>query len=127
LVFGRLLAQGKTTEKIVDADFDVRYSWSVMNRDSESRLVAFCVEQHGCFNAAAWSQFSDVTPLELAATVRFLAGVTWYGHQKRLDAVAASLSAQDFSALARQTNFDAPRFAGLLQAHLRHAGRLAPA
>jgi hypothetical protein len=98
-----------------------------MNRDSESRLVGFCVEQHGGFDASAWAQFSAVNPDELAAVARYLAGVEWYGNRAALAAVAAELSPLAFAELARATDFDASRFAGLLKAHLRHAGRLAAA
>jgi len=96
-----------------------------MNRDSESRLIGFCVEQHGGFEAEAWGQFSDVAPAERAVAVRYLAGVDWYGHRLELRAVADRLSLRPFAELAMETAFDASRFAGLLKAHLRHAGRLA--
>ncbi len=98
-----------------------------MNRDSESQLVRFCVEQHGRFDADAWGQFSAVSSLELATTARYLAGVEWYGHRAALVEVAAALTSRPFAELVRATNFDASRFAGLLKAHLRHAGRLATA
>ncbi len=98
-----------------------------MNRDSESRLVGFCVEQHGGFDAGAWARFSAVKPDELATAARYLAGVEWYGNRAALAAVAAELSPLAFAELARTTGFDASRFAGLLKAHLRHAGRLATA
>lgn len=98
-----------------------------MNRDSESRLVGFCVEQHGCFDAGAWARFSTVKTDELAVAARYLAGVEWYGNRVELAAVAAELNPMAFAELARATNFDASRFAGLLKAHLRHAGRLATA
>jgi hypothetical protein len=94
-----------------------------MNRDSESRLVGFCVEQHGGFDAGAWLQCSAVSPAELAAAARYLAGVEWYGHRGALAAVAAELSPAAFAELARATDFDASRFAGRLKAHLQHAGR----
>ena len=98
-----------------------------MNRDSEAQLIRLCVEQHGCFDAAAWGRFAAVTPSELAVVARYLAGVAWYGHQAELSGVAAELSPRSFAELVRETGFDASRFAGLLKAHLRHAGRLAAA
>lgn len=94
-----------------------------MNRDSESRLLAFCVAQRSGFDAGAWTPFSAVSRAELAATARYLAGVAWYGHEPALRAVADSLSKESFAALVRDTGFDPGRFAGLLQAHLRHAGQ----
>jgi len=98
-----------------------------MNRDSESRLVGFCVEQHGRFDAGDWARFSAVNPNELAAAARYLAGVEWYGNRVALAAVAAESSPLAFAELAHATGFDASRFAGLLKAHLRHAGRLVTA
>jgi hypothetical protein len=94
-----------------------------VNRESESRLLGFCVEQRSRFDPAQWSQFSAVAPLELAATARYLAGVTWYGHQIELEAVANRLTAKSFSELVPEVAFDPSRFAGLLKAHLRHAGQ----
>lgn len=98
-----------------------------MNRESESLLVRFCVEQYGRFAAEAWSAFKGVSQAELAATARYLAGVDWYGRRAELGAVASQLSPRAFAELARETEFDAPRFAGLLRAHLRHAGQFVTA
>ena len=98
-----------------------------MNRESESLLVGFCVEQHARFDAGAWARFSAVGPVELAATARYLAGVDWYGHRAALGDVAAELSPLRFAELARTTGFDASRFSGLLKAHLRQAERLSNA
>lgn len=94
-----------------------------MMREQESRLLEFCVAQRQQFDAAAWPRFSAVTPLELAATVRYLAGVSWYGHQAQLKAVADQLSPDAFPALVQQTRFEPSRFRDLLKAHLRHAGQ----
>ena len=99
----------------------------LMNRESEAQLVGFCVEQHGRFDAEAWGQFSAVSPVELAAAARYLAGVDWFGHRAALAEVAAGLSPHPFAELARAADFDASRFAGLLKAHLRYAGHLADA
>ena len=96
-------------------------TFAIVNRDSEAQLLAFCVDQRSQFDAPAWENFSAVTRLELATTVRYLSGVAWYGHQPQLRELAAQLSPEPFSVLARQTAFDPSRFAGLLQAHLRHA------
>lgn len=52
--------------------------------------------------------------------VRYLAGVTWYGHQRELREVAERLSPRSFSDLAREVEFDPARFAGLLKAQLQH-------
>ena len=95
-----------------------------MNRESESLLVGFCVEQHGRFDTGAWARFSAVGPAELAAAARYLAGVDWYGHRAALGNVAAALSPLRFAELAHATGFDASRFSGLLKAHLRQAERL---
>lgn len=94
-----------------------------MLRDSESRLLAFCVQQHGQFAASAWRQFTAVSPAELAAAARYLSGVAWYGHQPALRAVADSLGEKSFAALVLETGFDPGRFGGLLRAHLRQAGQ----
>jgi hypothetical protein len=93
-----------------------------MTRDSESVLVSFFVEQRTRFDASAWARFTAVTRPEVAAVAGYLAGVTWYGHQPDLNEVADRLSAKSFSVLAGETGFDVSRFAGLLKAHLRHAG-----
>jgi hypothetical protein len=98
-----------------------------MNRESEARLVGFCVEQHGRFDAGAWARFSAVGAAELAAAARYLAGVDWYGHRAALGDVAAELSPLRFAELAHATGFDASRFSGLLKAHLRQAERLSNA
>jgi hypothetical protein len=98
-----------------------------MNRESESFLVGFCVEQHGRFDAGAWGRFAAVAPAELAVTARYLAGVDWYGHGPALRDVATQLSRRSFAELVRETGFDASRFGGLLKAHLHHAGRMATA
>lgn len=95
-----------------------------MNRDSEAQLLAFCVAQRSQFDVSAWARFSAVTPLELAATAHYLAGVAWYGHQALLRVIAARLSSEPFPVLARQTGFDPGRFAGLLKAHLQHADQV---
>lgn len=95
-----------------------------MNRESESRLVAFCVAQHGSFEPGAWSRFSAVSPAELAAVARYLAGVEWYGQREALASVATAVHPGSLAELVRETNFDVPRFAGLLRAHLHHARRL---
>jgi hypothetical protein len=94
-----------------------------MNREAESELISFCVEQHAQFDASAWPRLSVITPLELAAAARFLAGVTWYGHQEQLRQIADRLSLKTFSELAHEVNFDPSRFAGLLKAHLQHASQ----
>jgi hypothetical protein len=94
-----------------------------MTRDSESLLVGFCVEQRHCFDSTAWVEFSAVSRLELASAARFLAGVAWYGRQEALIGIADRLSPKSFSTLAIETGFDPSRFAGLLKAHLRHAGQ----
>ncbi len=94
-----------------------------MRRDSESRLLAFCVEQRSHFDASAWTRCTEVPAIELAAVVRYLAGVSWYGHQAQLARLADALSPAPFATLARDAGFDPGRFGGLLQAHLRHAAQ----
>lgn len=98
-----------------------------MNRDSESQLIGFCVEQRSRFDASAWEQFSAVNRIELAAAARYLAGVSWYGHEAALREVAERLSPRSFAELAGEVRFDASRFGGLLKAHVAHAGSLATA
>ncbi len=98
-----------------------------MNRDSESRLVGFCLEQHGRFDPGAWERFSAVSPVGLATAVRTLAGVERYGNRAALAAVAAELSPLAFAELVAMTGFDASRFGGLLRAHMQRAERLAGA
>jgi hypothetical protein len=95
-----------------------------MNRESESRVIGFCVDQHGRFDAGAWGRFSAVSQVELAAVARYLAGVDWYGHGAELATVAKTLSPLGFAELVRATDFDAGRFAGMLKAHLRQARQL---
>jgi len=94
-----------------------------VNRDSESLLLAFCVEQRRGFDAAAWPQFSAVSRADLPAVARYLAGVAWYGNPAALGAVADTLSGESFAVLVSETGFDPGRFGGLLRAHLRHAGQ----
>ena len=67
-----------------------------MNREFESRLLTFCVAQRRRFEAAAWKRFSAFGPLELPATLRYLASVNWYGHQRELCDVADQLSRSRF-------------------------------
>jgi hypothetical protein len=95
-----------------------------MNREAESRLVDFCVAQRSGFDARAWTRFTGVRQLELAATARYLAGVSWYGHQDGLREVAGRLSSRSYGELAGEVGFDASRFGGRLKAHLRHAGQV---
>ncbi len=97
-------------------------NFPAVNRDSESRLLAFCVEQRRRFDAAAWVRFAEVSRPDLAVVARYLAGVAWYGNQPALRAAADALNENSFASLVRETAFDPGRFAGLLQAHLRHAG-----
>jgi hypothetical protein len=73
-----------------------------MNREAESRLISFCVEQHSRFDPSAWPEFSGITSVELAATARFLAGVEWYGQREQLRRVADRLSPKSFSELGRK-------------------------
>lgn len=95
----------------------------VMNRFSESLLLDFCTQQRGNFEPRAWEQFTHVTPLELAATARYLAGVSWYGHSQLLVEIADGLGPQRLADLVLVTGFDPSRFAGLLKARLKHAGQ----
>jgi hypothetical protein len=91
-----------------------------MKRPSESALLAFCCSQRSRFDLCAWAEFRSVSPLELATAVRYLAGTTWYGHQKELQGLADKLSPSSFPQLAQMTGFDPSRFAGLLKARLQH-------
>lgn len=94
-----------------------------MDRLSETRLLDFCTQQRGNFDPEAWARFTDVTPLELAATARYLAGVSWYGHSQLLVEIADRLSPELFAGLVRATSFDPGRFAGRLKARLKQAGQ----
>jgi len=95
-----------------------------MNRESEARLLEFCVRQHQNFEPAAWADFDAVSREELACTVLFLAGVDWYGREAELSLQAdqlASGSRGHFSALASRTQFDCGRFSNMLRRELDHA------
>ena len=93
-----------------------------MTREAESQLLAFCAAQRDAFDSRAWECFNAVSEMELAATVRYLAGVEWFGHQKLLTRVADQLTTLNFEELAQRADFDPGRFKGLLQARLVHAG-----
>lgn len=90
-----------------------------MNRESEDQLLSFCAEQSRHFDPDAWARFAAVTAPEMAAVARFLAGVSWYGHQAELAAVAGAFSPEPFPALVRSTGFDPSRFAGRLGVRLQ--------
>ncbi len=98
-----------------------------MMRETESRLVEFCVKQRSQFDGGAWLRFSSVARLELAVVTRYLAGVAWYGHQAALSEVAERLTEESFAELVRKTRFDPSRFGGLLKNHLRQAGQVVTA
>jgi hypothetical protein len=94
-----------------------------MKRDTENRLLEFCVQQQTAFSRDAWAQFAVLSELEKATVARFLAGVGWYGSREELARFADTVTSANFAELSRATNFDASRFSGLLKAHLAHAAR----
>lgn len=96
-----------------------------MTREAESQLLGFCAEQRDVFVPDEWTHFTAVSPMELSATARYLAGVDWYGHQDALARVADQMTPLNFEELTQTVDFDPGRFKCLLQAHLAHRGQLA--
>ncbi len=95
-----------------------------MTRDSEARLLQFCVRQSTAFDAAEWCSFSHPDPDELAAAALFLAGVDWYPHHAGLLEAAEALRpgcTGRLSALVSRTGFDCSRFSNMLRRQLAHA------
>lgn len=95
-----------------------------MTRESESELLSFCATQRGDFCADAWTQFDRVEKREMAAVCLFLAGVDWFGHKQKLDAVATRLLdgvPATFESLAKALRFDCLRFSSMLKRRLGHA------
>jgi hypothetical protein len=91
---------------------DGRANAARMNRESEARLLEFCVEQHRCFGSSAWLAFDAVSRIGLAAAAHFLAGVDWFGKPRELLRVVEMLQpggVGNFSALARESRFDVSR------------------
>gem|GEM_PF-565155 len=95
--------------------------FSLMTREAESQLLAFCASQREAFDSSAWACFGAVSEMELAATARYLAGVEWFGHQQTLTHVADQLTTFNFEELSQRVDFDPGRFKGMLQARLVHA------
>ena len=101
-----------------------RYAREEMNRESEARLLEFCVHQRRNFDPAAWAAFPYVSRDELACAARFLAGVDWYGREEQLSQEAERLapgSRGQLSDLASRTHFDCGRFSNMLRMELNHA------
>ena len=95
-----------------------------MTRDSEARLMQFCVAQQDCFDVSAWQMFSHPKRDEMVAAALFLAGVDWYGHRVELIAVAEQMkpgSTGHLSRLVSCTGFDCSRFSNMLRRQLDHA------
>ena len=95
-----------------------------MKRDTESRLLEFCVQQRRAFSRDAWAEFAALSELEKATVARFLAGVNWFGSREELARFADTVTNASFAELSRETHFDAPRFSSRLKALLAHADRL---
>lgn len=92
-----------------------------MTREAESRLLAFCAAQRAAFEPGAWTRFDAVSPMELCATARYLAGVEWFGHRENLARLADRMSMLNFEELSQRVDFDPGRFKGMLQARLVRA------
>jgi hypothetical protein len=97
-----------------------------MNRDHEEQLFALASRQSQDFDEQAWLDLAKkgpVTPEEVAAAARFLAGGYWYGHEDELFRVADTLvpgCVPRFEALAKATRFDCSRFDSMLKARIKH-------
>lgn len=81
------------------------------------------MQQQRAFSREAWTEFAGLGELEKATVARFLAGVSWYGSREELARFADTVTHANFAELSRATDFDAPRFSGLLKAHLAQANR----
>ncbi len=95
-----------------------------MTRDTEARLIEFCVNQQDRFDADEWLDCDLVTRDELAAAALFLAGVDWFGHREALNQVAETIKPGSTSRapdVLRQARFDCLRFSTMLRRELRHA------
>jgi hypothetical protein len=95
-----------------------------MNRESEARLLEFCVRQQQDFEPAAWAAFDAVSREELACAALFLAGVDWYGREEELARAAERLapgSRGHAAGLMRDASFDCGRFSNMLRRELNHA------
>lgn len=97
------------------------------NREMETILLALCVEQCKQFDADAWLSVQGV-PMEVVSLVaKFLAGTSWYGHQKDLIAVAMKLNPQisekdAFQNSIKKFRFPLYRFAPELRRRLDQSG-----
>ena len=95
-----------------------------MKRDTESRLLEFCVQQQRAFSHEAWTEFAALSQLEKATVARFLAGVSWYGSREELARFADTVTSANFAELSRATDFDAPRFSSRLKVWLERAKQM---
>ncbi len=95
-----------------------------MKRESESRLMAFCVQQHDRFSTDAWLTYQHPDKDEFLGACLFLSGCEWYGHQHELRGIAEHLqtgSTGHLSDVVRRTGFDCLRFSTMLRRELDHA------
>jgi hypothetical protein len=89
-----------------------------MKRENEMRVYDFCADQHGRFEARAWTESTLLPREHLAVVAFFLAATEWYGHGEELLSVAEALQpgiTQDFLPLARKYDFDFARFTAMLK------------
>jgi hypothetical protein len=94
-----------------------------MDRVAESKLLEFCAQQKGTFDASAWFAVSVDEKNRLALVAMLLASVPWYGHRQNLLRLAQELNRQayfDTPALVKSLDFDCSRFVHMLQAKLNH-------
>lgn len=95
-----------------------------MTRESEARLLDFCVSQHGRFDRTSWLAYEHPRPEEFLVATLFLAGAEWFGHSGELEAAAECLSPgarERYDLLLRRTDFDCARFSQTLRRRLEHA------
>ena len=93
----------------------------------EAILLALCVEQCKQFDADAWLSVQGVPMEAVALVAKFLAGTSWYGHQKALLAVAMKLNPQisekdTFQNSIKKFRFPLYRFAPALRQRLDQSG-----
>jgi hypothetical protein len=93
-----------------------------MKRDTEARLLEFCVQQKAHFGLSPWMDL-PVSNDDKATVALYLANTTWFGHRRQLLNIAEALRrgcTGHFGEMAKLTGFDPSRFRGRLQARLAH-------
>ncbi len=95
-----------------------------MNRNEESQLLDFCVDQKNNFTREKWSSIPGCSQNDLAAATLFLSSVEWYGHRDDLLSISQKLkpySEGHLSELVKSTGFNCSRFSNMLKARIKHA------